>query len=39
MGLVMRYGINRLRHAKRYPGMYATICAKPATSLVYSAES
>ena len=26
MGLVMRDGINRLRHAKRYSGMYATIC-------------
>ena len=26
MGLIMRDGINRLRHAKRYSGMYATIC-------------
>ncbi|MEX2482013.1 MAG: molybdopterin-dependent oxidoreductase [Gammaproteobacteria bacterium] len=26
MGLVMRDGINRLRHAKRYSGEYATIC-------------
>ncbi len=26
MGLVMRDGINRLRHDKRYSGMYATIC-------------
>ncbi len=26
MGLVMRDGINRLRHAKRYSGMHATIC-------------
>jgi anaerobic selenocysteine-containing dehydrogenase len=26
MGLLMRDGINRLRHAKRYSGMYATIC-------------
>ena len=26
MGLVMRDGINRLRHAKRYSVMYATIC-------------
>src|SRR3979490_2897887 len=26
MRLVMRDGINRLRHAKRYSGMYATIC-------------
>ncbi len=26
MGLVMRDGINRLRHAKRYSGQYSTIC-------------
>lgn len=26
MGLVMRDGINRLRHAKRYSGEHATIC-------------
>jgi anaerobic selenocysteine-containing dehydrogenase len=26
MGLVMRDGINRLRHAKRYSGMFASIC-------------
>jgi anaerobic selenocysteine-containing dehydrogenase len=26
MGLLMRDGINRLRHAKRYSGMHATIC-------------
>ncbi|MEL6290550.1 MAG: molybdopterin-dependent oxidoreductase [Pseudomonadota bacterium] len=26
MGLVMRDGINRLRHAKRYADMHATIC-------------
>ncbi len=26
MGLVMRDGINRLRHAKRYSGMYDTFC-------------
>ncbi|MCA0401494.1 MAG: molybdopterin oxidoreductase family protein [Proteobacteria bacterium] len=26
MGLVMRDGIHRLRHAKRYSGMYDTIC-------------
>ena len=26
MGLVMRDGINRLRHVKRYSGMYSTIC-------------
>ena len=26
MGLVMRDGINRLRHVKKYSGMYDTIC-------------
>lgn len=26
MGLVMRDGINRLRHAKRYAGQYSTFC-------------
>jgi anaerobic selenocysteine-containing dehydrogenase len=26
MGLVMRDGINRLRHAKRYSGQFSTIC-------------
>ena len=26
MGLVMRDGINRLRHAKRYSGQYSTVC-------------
>ena len=30
MGLVMRDGINRLRHAKRYSVMYATICTTTA---------
>jgi anaerobic selenocysteine-containing dehydrogenase len=30
MGLVMRDGINRLRHAKRYSGQYATICTNMA---------
>ena len=30
MGLVMRDGINRLRHAKRYSGQYSTICVTPA---------
>ena len=30
MGLVMRDGINRLRHAKRYSGFYSTICVNPA---------
>jgi anaerobic selenocysteine-containing dehydrogenase len=30
MGLVMRDGINRLRHAKRYSNMYATICTTTA---------
>jgi anaerobic selenocysteine-containing dehydrogenase len=28
MGLVMRDGINRLRHAKGYSGQYSTICTK-----------
>lgn len=30
MGLVMRDGINRLRHAKNYSGQYNTICTTPA---------
>jgi anaerobic selenocysteine-containing dehydrogenase len=30
MGLVMRDGINRLRHAKKYSGFYSTICVTPA---------
>jgi anaerobic selenocysteine-containing dehydrogenase len=30
MGLVMRDGIHRLRHVKRYSGMYSTICVNPA---------
>ena len=30
MGYVMRDGINRLRHAKRYSGQYSTICTTPA---------
>jgi anaerobic selenocysteine-containing dehydrogenase len=30
MGLVMRDGINRLRHAKRYSGFFSTICTNPA---------
>jgi anaerobic selenocysteine-containing dehydrogenase len=30
MGLVMRDGINRLRHVKRYSGFYDTICTNPA---------
>jgi anaerobic selenocysteine-containing dehydrogenase len=30
MGLVMRDGINRLRHVKRYSGQYSTICTTPA---------
>jgi anaerobic selenocysteine-containing dehydrogenase len=29
MGLVMRDGINRLRHAKRYSGFHSTICVNP----------
>src|SRR5690606_36396085 len=32
MGLVMRDGIHRLRHVKKYSGMYATICVNPAWS-------
>src|SRR5437667_206440 len=30
MGLVMRDGINRLRHVKKYSGFYSTICNTPA---------
>jgi anaerobic selenocysteine-containing dehydrogenase len=30
MGLVMRDGINRLRHAKKYSGYHSTICVNPA---------
>jgi anaerobic selenocysteine-containing dehydrogenase len=30
MGLVMRDGINRLRHVKRYSGQYSTICTAAA---------
>jgi anaerobic selenocysteine-containing dehydrogenase len=32
MGLVMRDGINRLTHVKRYSGMYSTICVTLAWS-------
>src|SRR5215467_14509697 len=32
MGLVMRDGINRLRHAKKYSGFHQTICVNPAYS-------
>lgn len=32
MGLVMRDGIDRLRHAKRYSGMYGTFCVALAWS-------
>ncbi|MCQ3941856.1 MAG: molybdopterin oxidoreductase family protein, partial [Alphaproteobacteria bacterium] len=32
MGLVMRDGINRLRHAKSYSGFFSTICVNPAWS-------
>ena len=32
MGLVMRDGINRLRHAKQYSGFHSTICVNPAWS-------
>jgi anaerobic selenocysteine-containing dehydrogenase len=30
MGLVMRDGVNRLRHAKKYSGFHSTICVNPA---------
>ncbi len=30
MGLVMRDGINRLRHVKKYSGFHSTICINPA---------
>src|SRR5580704_13250058 len=30
MGYVMRDGINRLRHAKKYSGFHSTICVNPA---------
>ncbi len=30
MGLVMRDGINRLRHAKKYSGFHDTICTNMA---------
>jgi anaerobic selenocysteine-containing dehydrogenase len=32
MGLVMRDGINRLRHVKKYSGFFSTICVNPAWS-------
>ena len=32
MGLVMRGGINRLRHTKNYSGFFSTICVNPAWS-------
>ena len=32
MGLVMKDGINRLRHVKRYSGFHSTICVNPAYS-------
>ncbi|MBV9246904.1 MAG: molybdopterin-dependent oxidoreductase, partial [Methylobacteriaceae bacterium] len=32
MGRVMRDGINRLRHAKKYSGFFSTICINPAWS-------
>jgi anaerobic selenocysteine-containing dehydrogenase len=32
MGLVMRDGINRLRHVKKYSGFHSTICVNPAYS-------
>ena len=30
MGFVMRFGMNRLRHAKKYSGFFSTICVNPA---------
>src|SRR3974377_2503098 len=30
MGLVMRDGINRLRHVKKYSGFHSSICNNPA---------
>jgi len=30
MGILMRDGINRLRHAKKYSGFHSTICVNPA---------
>jgi hypothetical protein len=30
MGYVMRDGIHRLRHAKKYSGFISTICVNPA---------
>jgi anaerobic selenocysteine-containing dehydrogenase len=32
MGLIMRDGINRLRHAKKYSGFHGSICVNPAYS-------
>src|SRR5215470_9956554 len=32
MGLLMRDGIHRLRHAKKYSGFHSTICVNPAYS-------
>ena len=32
MGLVMRDGINRLRHVKKYSGYHSTICVNPSYS-------
>jgi anaerobic selenocysteine-containing dehydrogenase len=32
MGYVMRDGMNRLRHAKKYSGFFSTICVNPAWS-------
>ncbi|MEL6290138.1 MAG: molybdopterin-dependent oxidoreductase, partial [Pseudomonadota bacterium] len=34
--LVMRDGINRLRHAKRYAGQHNTICTTPAWTGIYA---
>ena len=36
MGLVMRDGINRLRHVKRYSGRHNTICTTPAWTGIFA---
>jgi len=35
MGLVMRDGINRLRHVKKYSGFHGSICVNPSYCRVY----
>ena len=34
MGLVMRDGIHRLRHVKKYSGFHSTICVNPPSGFV-----